>query len=107
MGIGSVAASRRIAARGRINFRPVTPSTPRRPPGPYFAARESHMREDRKMHADPATVEVPVLNLPPDLVNEVNRASSGKNKKDALRVESFRPSIFGRLVEKLVGPKDK
>jgi hypothetical protein len=65
------------------------------------------MREDRKMHADPATVEVPVLKLPPDLVTEVNRHSSGKNKRDEFRVEGWKPSIFGRLVEKLVGPKDK
>jgi hypothetical protein len=39
------------------------------------------MREDRKMHAEPATVEVPVLKLPPDLVTELNRHSSGKNKR--------------------------
>jgi hypothetical protein len=55
------------------------------------------------MHSEPATVEVPTLKLPPDLLNEVSRR--GKAKTD-FRVESWRrPSLFGRLVEKLVGGK--
>jgi hypothetical protein len=54
------------------------------------------------MHAEPATVEVPKLNLPPDLLNEVSRR--GKAKTD-FKVEGWKPSFFGRLVEKLVGGK--
>ena len=65
------------------------------------------MSEDSKMHADPATAEVPVLKLPPDLVTELNRQGTGKRKRDDLRVEGWKPSLFGRMVEKLVGPKDK
>ena len=54
------------------------------------------------MHAEPATVEVPALNLPPDLLTEVKRRA--QNKTD-FRVEGWKPSLFGRLVEKLVGGK--
>ena len=54
------------------------------------------------MHAEPATVEVPKLNLPPDLLTEVKRR--GKAKTD-FRVEGWKPSLFGRLVAKLVGGK--
>jgi hypothetical protein len=64
--------------------------------------------EDSTMHAEPATVEVPVLKLPPDLVTEVGRhgASVAKRRND-FRVEGWKPSLFGRIVEKLVGPKDE
>jgi len=58
--------------------------------------------EDPTMHAEPATVEVPKLNLPPDLLTEVKRR--GKAKTD-FRVEGWKPSLFGRLVAKLVGGK--
>jgi len=58
------------------------------------------------MHADQATAEVPVLKLPPDLVTELNRHGTGKKKREDFRVEGWRPSLFGRLVEKLVGPRD-
>ncbi len=53
------------------------------------------------MHAEPATVEVPMLNLPPDLLTEVSRRGSA-NRTD-FRVEGWKPSLIGRIVEKLVG----
>lgn len=52
------------------------------------------------MHAEPATVEVPQLKLPPDLLNEVTRRGSAKTD---FRVEGWKPSLFGRLVAKLTG----
>ncbi len=55
------------------------------------------------MHAEPATVEVPQLKLPPDLLTEVKRRGSTKTD---FRVEGWKPSLFGRLVDKLVGGKD-
>jgi hypothetical protein len=53
------------------------------------------------MYAEPATVEVPKLNLPADLLTEVSRRGSA-NRTD-FRVEGWKPSLFGRLFEKLVG----
>jgi hypothetical protein len=54
------------------------------------------------MHAEPATVEVPQLKLPPDLLSEVSRRASTKTD---FRVEGWKPSLFGRLVAKLTGGK--
>ncbi len=56
------------------------------------------------MHAEPATVEVPKLILPPELVTEVRRR--GSNKTD-FGVEGWKPSLFGRLVAKLTGEKSR
>jgi hypothetical protein len=53
------------------------------------------------MHAEPLTVEVPKLQLPADLVTELVRR--GPTAKTDLRVEGWKPSLFGRMVEKLVG----
>jgi hypothetical protein len=53
------------------------------------------------MHADSAvTTELPKLNLPQDLLTEVKRG--GKSKAD-FGVEAMKPSLFDRLVEKLLG----
>jgi hypothetical protein len=53
------------------------------------------------MHAE-HTAEVPKLNLPQDLLSEVNLR--GKAQKTDFRIEGMKkPSLFGRLVEKLVG----
>lgn len=54
------------------------------------------------MHAEPATVEVPQLKLPADLLTEVTRRGSAKTD---FRVEGWKPSLFGRLVAKLTGVK--
>jgi len=55
------------------------------------------------MHAEPATVEVPQLKLPADLLTEVKRRGSAKTD---FKVEGWKPSLFGRLVDKLVGGKN-
>lgn len=53
------------------------------------------------MHADSAvTTELPKLNLPQELLTEVKRG--GKSKTD-YGVEAMKPSLFDRLVEKLLG----
>jgi hypothetical protein len=53
------------------------------------------------MHAEHATAESPKLDLPEDLVTEVNRR--GGPRKTDFRVEGWKPSLFGRLVERLMG----
>jgi hypothetical protein len=52
------------------------------------------------MHAEPLTVELPKLELPPDLVTELSRRSMAKTD---FRVEGWKPSLLGRIVDKLVG----
>ena len=54
------------------------------------------------MHADSVTTEVPTLQLPHDLVTEVSKRASSAKAKNDFRVEGWKPSLFGRLVEKLV-----
>ena len=51
------------------------------------------------MLSEEVTVEVPKLNLPPDLLAEVAR-SHGKRQPD-FRVEGLRPSLFERLARML------
>jgi len=53
------------------------------------------------MHAEHAMAESSKLNLPQDLVTEVKR--HGAVRKTDFRVEGWKPSLFGRLVEKLTG----
>jgi hypothetical protein len=53
------------------------------------------------MHAEPAMAESPKLELPQDLVTEINLR--GPKAKTDFGVEGWKPSLFGRLVEKLVG----
>jgi hypothetical protein len=54
------------------------------------------------MHADSAaTAELPQLNLPQDLVTEVSRRRTNMNTDYG--IEAMKPSLFGRLVEKLLG----
>ncbi len=54
------------------------------------------------MHAEHATVEVPKLNLPQDLLTEVSR--SRVSRQTDYQIEGMKkPSLFGRLLEKLVG----
>jgi hypothetical protein len=56
------------------------------------------------MHADSAaTTELPQLNLPQDLITEVSRR--GAKAKIDYGIEAMKPSLFGRLVEKLLGGK--
>ena len=52
------------------------------------------------MLSEEATVEVPQLNLPPDLLAEVARRNNGKRQSD-FRVEGLKPSLFERLARML------
>jgi hypothetical protein len=52
------------------------------------------------MLSEEATVEVPKLNLPPDLVAEVARRNRSKRQTD-FRVEGLKPSLFERLARML------
>jgi hypothetical protein len=56
--------------------------------------------EGKPMLSEEATVEVPKLNLPPDLLAEVARRNHGKRQPD-FRVEGLRPSLFERLARML------
>jgi hypothetical protein len=80
----------------------VTSCTPREAVGPYFA--QHHLptsRKDSTMQFDnAATTELPKLNLPPELLTEVKR---GGQSKVNYQLESMKPSLFGRFVEKLLG----
>lgn len=59
------------------------------------------------MHADSAaTRELPKLNLPQELLSEVKRG--GPKPKTDFGVEGLnKPSLFGRLVEKLLGKGER
>ncbi len=61
--------------------------------------------EDLPMHADSATAEVPALKLPPELVTELTKRAS-KPKHD-FRVEGWKPSLLGRVVELFVGKRSR
>jgi hypothetical protein len=56
--------------------------------------------EGKPMLSEEVTVEVPKLNLPPDLVAEVARRNNGKRQPD-FRVEGLRPSLIERLARML------
>ena len=52
------------------------------------------------MLSDEVTVEVPKLDLPPDLLAEVARRNNGRGQAD-FRVEGLKPSLFERLARML------
>jgi hypothetical protein len=52
------------------------------------------------MMPEEATVEVPQLNLPPDLLAEVARRSKSKRPTD-FRVDSLKPTLMERLARML------
>ena len=52
------------------------------------------------MFSEEVTVEVPELNLPPDLVAEVARRNNAKRQPD-FRVEGLKPSLFERVARML------
>ncbi|HKF96931.1 MAG TPA: hypothetical protein VKB20_01645 [Steroidobacteraceae bacterium] len=56
--------------------------------------------EGNAMLSEEVTVEVPKLNLPPDLLAEVARRNNGKRQSD-FRVEGLKPSLFERLARML------
>jgi hypothetical protein len=53
------------------------------------------------MHAEPALADTQKLEIPQDLVSALG---SHKPKTD-YGIEALKPSFFGRLMEKLIGPK--
>lgn len=52
------------------------------------------------MFQEEVTVEVPQLNLPPDLVAEVARRNNGRRQPD-FRVEGLKPSLIERVARML------
>jgi hypothetical protein len=56
------------------------------------------------MDAETAPADAPKLDLPTDLMSALQ---SGAHKpKTDYRIEALQPSLFGRLVEKLMGSKN-
>jgi hypothetical protein len=55
------------------------------------------------MHAEPSLADTQKLEIPKDLVN----ALGSHNHKTDYGIEAMKPSFFGRLIEKLIGPKGR
>jgi hypothetical protein len=55
------------------------------------------------MHADPALNDTQKLQVPTELMSALN-SGAHKPKLD-YGIEALKPSFFGRLMEKLLGPK--
>jgi hypothetical protein len=55
------------------------------------------------MHADPALNDTQKLHVPTELMSALN-SGAHKPKLD-YGIEALKPSFFGRLMEKLIGPK--
>jgi hypothetical protein len=55
------------------------------------------------MHAEPALADTQKLQIPTELMSALN-SGAHKPKLD-YGIEALKPSLFGRLVEKLLGPK--
>jgi hypothetical protein len=56
------------------------------------------------MHAEPALADTQKLEIPHELVNALN--SRAHKPATDYGIEALKPSIFSRLIEKLIGPKD-
>jgi hypothetical protein len=56
------------------------------------------------MHAEPTLADTQKLEVPKELMSVLN---SGAHKpKTDYGIEALKPSLFGRLIEKLIGPKN-
>jgi hypothetical protein len=56
------------------------------------------------MHAEPGLADTQKLEIPKDLMNAL---SNGAHKpRTDYGIEALKPSFFGRLMEKLIGPKN-
>jgi hypothetical protein len=56
------------------------------------------------MHAEPALADTQKLEIPAELRSALN---SGAHKpKTDYGIEALKPSLLGRLIEKLIGPKN-
>jgi hypothetical protein len=58
------------------------------------------LRKEQQMITEEATVEVPQLNLPPDLLAEVARRNKNTRPTD-FRVDSLKPTLMERLARLL------
>jgi hypothetical protein len=56
------------------------------------------------MHAEPALTDSQKLEIPQDLMSAL-KSGAHKPKTD-YGIEALKPSFFGRLIEKLIGPKN-
>jgi hypothetical protein len=56
------------------------------------------------MHAEPALNDTQKLQIPQDLMSAL-KTGAHKPKLD-YGIEALKPSFFGRLIEKLIGPKN-
>ena len=56
------------------------------------------------MHAEPSLTDTQKLQLPPDLVSAL--AKRPRKPEMDYGIEALKPSLFGRLIEKLIGPKN-
>jgi hypothetical protein len=57
--------------------------------------------EESKMHAEHATSDAPTLELPKDLLAELQRR--GSSRRHDLSVEGWKPSVLERLIGALTG----
>ena len=55
------------------------------------------------MPADPALADTQKLQIPTELMSALN--SGAHKRKTDYGIEALKPSFFGRLMEKLLGPK--
>ena len=60
--------------------------------------------EDPMKHADPALADTQKLEIPTELMSALNNGAH-KPKMD-YGIEGLKPSFFGRLIEKLIGPRN-
>ena len=56
------------------------------------------------MHAEPALADTQKLEIPKDLMSALN--SGAHRPKTDYGIEALKPSFIGRLMEKLLGPKN-
>jgi hypothetical protein len=56
------------------------------------------------MHAEPALADTQKLEIPQDLMSAL-KSGAHKPKTD-YGIEALKPSFFGRLIEKLIGPRN-
>jgi len=56
------------------------------------------------MHAEPSLADTQKLHIPPELMSALN-SPTHKPKTD-YGIEALKPSLFGRLVAKLLGSKN-
>ena len=62
-------------------------------------------RKEHTMHAERAEAEAPKLELPQDLLAAISRG--GAARKHDFRVEGWKPSLLGRVVELFVGKRSR